>query len=436
MRKFLKAPKPILDACKEKEDVRVAVEDIIAAVKEKGDAAIKFLSHKIDGVEDLCIQVPSEEVARAYHSVPDSVVEDLRFAARQIRDFARAQLESIRPLEVEILPGVHLGHRVIPLASCGAYVPGGRHPLPSSALMSIIPARVAGVKRIVACSPPSRDIRGINPVTLVAMDIAGASAIYAIGGAQAIAAMAYGTETVEAVDLIVGPGNQYVTEAKRQVSGDVGIDFLAGPSEVLIMADASANPAYVACDLLAQSEHDPQARGILVTTSEELGQKVVCEVESRLEGLSPADVARASWENHGQVIAVDDIEEAIDLANEIAPEHLELQVENPEGLIEHLRNYGSLFIGGLSAEVFGDYASGTNHILPTMRSSRFTGGLWVGTFLKVLTHQRLDLRGVKQVAPVAARLAKIEGLIAHKSAATIRIEDQTQVAGADAEGKG
>lgn len=434
MRKFLKMPKPILEAGTE--DVRAAVEDIIAAVREKGDAAIKLLSQRIDGVEDLCIQVPSEEVAKAYRLVSDSVVEDLRFAARQVHNFARAQLESIRPLEVEILPGVHLGHRVIPLASCGAYVPGGRHPLPSSALMSIIPARVAGVKRIIACSPPSRDIRGINPVTLVAMDIAGASDIYAIGGAQAIAAMAYGTETVEAVDLIAGPGNQYVTEAKRQVSGDVGIDFLAGPSEVLIIADESASPAYVACDLLAQSEHDPQARGILVTTSEELGQKVMREVESRLEGLPTADVARASWENHGQVIAVDDMGEAIDIANEIAPEHLEMHVENPDGLIGCLRNYGSLFIGGLSAEVFGDYATGTNHILPTMGSSRFTGGLWVGTFLKVATHQRLESKGVRQIAHVAGRLAEVEGLFAHRAAAMIRIEDQTQGAGADVEDKG
>lgn len=422
VKKILKAPCSLPET--EKGDVAATVEEIIRAVREGGDAVIRLLSRKIDGVKNPYIQVPPKEIAEAYRLVPDSTVEDLRFAARQIRNFARAQLDSIKPLDVEILPGVHLGHRVIPLGSCGAYVPGGRYPLPSSALMSIIPAQVAGVERIIACSPPSRDISGINPVTLVAMDIAGASAIYAIGGAQAIAAMAYGTETIEAVDIVVGPGNRYVTEAKRQVSGDVGIDFLAGPSEVLIIADDSANPSYVAYDLLAQSEHDPQAKGILLTTSEDLGCKVIDEVEDGLQKLPTAEIARLSWENHGEVSVVNDLREAIELANEIAPEHLELQVENPDSLVEYLRNYGSLFIGSLSAEVFGDYASGTNHILPTMRSSRFTGGLWVGTFLKVVTHQRLDSRGVEQIAPVAGRLAEIEGLFGHKAAALIRIGGQ------------
>ncbi|MBC7343146.1 MAG: histidinol dehydrogenase [Clostridia bacterium] len=423
MRNYLKAPKPISEV--NQENLQAVVRDIITAVKREGDAALKAFSYKFDGIEDLQIQVPADEIAKAYQSVPTSVVEDLRFAASQIRKFAQAQLEAIRPLEVEVLPGVHLGHRVIPVKDCGAYIPGGRYPLPSSALMSIIPARVAGVERVVACSPPSRETRGINPVTLVAMDIAGADAIYAMGGAQAIAALAYGTETVKPVDIIVGPGNQYVTEAKRQVSGDVGIDFLAGPSEVLVIADASADPTYVACDLLAQSEHDPQARGILVTTSEELGRKVIGQVEAWLQKLATAEIARASWENHGQVVVVDTVDEAVDLANEIAPEHLEIQVEDPEKLVEGLRNYGSLFIGSHAAEVFGDYVAGTNHILPTMRTSRFTGGVWVGTFLKVVTHQRLEPQGVQSIAPVASRLAEVEGLYGHQAAALVRIKNQT-----------
>lgn len=422
MRTYLKAQKLIPESSQE--SVEKIVRDIIATVKREGDAALKAFSKQFDGIEDLEIQVSADAIAKAYQSVPTSVVEDLRFAAGQIRKFAQAQREAIRPLEVEVLPGVHLGHRVIPVAACGAYVPGGRYPLPSSALMSIIPARVAGVERVVACSPPSRATQGINPVTLVAMDIAEADAVYAMGGAQAIAALAFGTETVKPVDIIVGPGNQYVTEAKRQVSGEVGIDFLAGPSEVLVIADTSANPTYVACDLLAQSEHDPQARGILVTTSEELGQKVMGEVEAWLKKLPTAGIASASWENRGQVVVVDSIQEAIDLANEIAPEHLELQVGHPEVLVKALRNYGSLFIGSHAAEVFGDYVAGTNHILPTMRTSRFNGGVWVGTFLKVVTHQRLEPQGIRQLAPVASRLAEVEGLYGHQAAARARVRNQ------------
>ncbi|AYO30005.1 MAG: sulfopropanediol 3-dehydrogenase [Thermoanaerobacteraceae bacterium] len=421
---MIKLKEPAITKDQRDKSIQQKVAEIIDKVKREGDKALREYNILFDGCDRENYIVTKEEIDKAFQEVSSDIINDLRFAAHNIEEFARRQKETIKSLEEkEIMPGVFLGHRTIPVRSCACYVPGGRYPLPSSALMSIIPAKVAGVKRVITCSPPAKDTKTINPFTLVAMSIAGADEIYVMGGVQAIAAFTYGTKTITPVEKIVGPGNQYVTEAKRQVSGEVGIDFLAGPSEVVVIADKTANPVNIAADLLAQSEHDPQARGILLCTDEAIGKAVIKQVEDFLFDLSTADIARQAWINNGQVTVFDTLEEAIDTANEIAPEHLELQVQSPDEVVPKLTNYGSLFIGEKAAEVFGDYVSGTNHILPTMRAARYTGGVWVGTFIKIATNQRLTDEGVKAIAPVASRLAHLEGLYAHKLAADVRLKN-------------
>lgn len=403
--------------------VQTRVAEMIEKIKKEGDHALRQYNILFDGCERESYRITEEEIQKAYKNVNQTTIEDLRFAAKNIEEFAKRQKEMLKDMkEQEVMPGVFLGHSVIPVDACAGYVPGGRYPLPSSALMSVIPAKVAGVKRIVACSPAIKGTNCIHPATLVAMDLAGANEIYAMGGAQAIAALAYGTESIKAVDMIVGPGNQYVTEAKRQVSGAVGIDFLAGPSEVVVIADHTANPKIIAADILAQSEHDPQARGILLCTDEKVGKETIKEVENFLKELPTAEIAKGAWENNGEVILFDTLKEAIHMSNEIAPEHLEIQVKNFDEVVPKLTNYGSLFIGEGAAEVFGDYVAGTNHILPTMKAARYTGGVWVGTFTKIVTKQRVTKEGLKWIAPVASRLGRLEGLYAHKLAADIRLK--------------
>jgi len=403
-------------------DVRQKVFNILEDVRKNGDQALIEYNKKFDDYTGN-MRITADDIKRAYDSLDEQVIKDIRFAAERIRRFAEIQKDSMREVKEVLSPGVILGHRIIPVQSCATYIPGGRYPLPSSALMSIIPAKVANVPRIVACSPPDSDVGSINPATLVAMDIAGADEIYCMGGAHAIGALAYGTETIKPVDMIVGPGNIWVTEAKRQVFGTVGIDFLAGPSEVLIIADETAEPDFIASDLLAQSEHDPNARGILISLSEDLAHRVISSLEKLLADLETEEVARKSWQDNGQVIVVDSVEDAVKLANKIAPEHLELCINNPEDVVDLLLNYGSLFIGNYAAEVFGDYVSGTNHILPTMKAARYTGGVWVGTFLKVVSFQMISKEGAKELIPAASSLAKTEGLYAHKLAADIRLWD-------------
>jgi histidinol dehydrogenase len=403
-------------------DVRQKVFNILEDVRKNGDQALIEYNKKFDDYTGN-MRITADDIKRAYDSLDEQVIKDIRFAAERIRRFAEIQKDSMREVKEVVSPGVILGHRIIPVQSCATYIPGGRYPLPSSALMSIIPAKVANVPRIVACSPPDSDVGSINPATLVAMDIAGADEIYCMGGAHAIGALAYGTETIKPVDMIVGPGNIWVTEAKRQVFGTVGIDFLAGPSEVLIIADETAEPDFIASDLLAQSEHDPNARGILISLSEDLAHRVISSLEKLLADLETEEVARKSWQDNGQVIVVDSVEDAVKLANKIAPEHLELCINNPEDVVDLLLNYGSLFIGNYAAEVFGDYVSGTNHILPTMKAARYTGGVWVGTFLKVVSFQMISKEGAKELIPAASSLAKTEGLYAHKLAADIRLWD-------------
>lgn len=397
------------------------VEEMIDYVREKKDAALKEYNLKFDGCTRETLRVSKEEIQVAYTKLTAQEIEDLKAAAANIRAFSKAQKETVRPLEnFSPAPGIFLGHRIIPVKSCCCYVPGGNYPLYSTALMLIIPAKTAGVERVAACSPVMKGTNEINPKTLVAMDIAGADEIYAVGGAQSIAAFSYGTEEIRPVDMIVGPGNRFVTEAKRQCYGQVGIDFVAGPSEVLVIADGSGTPEIVAADLLAQSEHDPNAKGILITTEESFGTAVMEAVERELAVLETAEIARKSWEVYGEVILVDSLEEAVCLANEYAPEHLELNIQNPEEVSKQFYNYGSLFIGENTAEVFGDYASGTNHTLPTLRAARYTGGVWVGTFLKTCTYQSMTPEAAAELAPLVYRMAKGEGLMGHARAAEVR----------------
>ncbi len=408
------------DISAEKSSVEQVVREIVQQVRSRGDAALRDYTEKYDGLRLDAVKIPAEEIRKAYSMVSPEIVQDLKFAAGRIRKFAEHQRSCLKDLSCEISPGVTLGHRLIPVESCGCYVPAGRYPLPSSALMSIIPAKVAGVKRVAACSPASRTDGGIYPVVLVAMDIAGVDEVYCMGGAQAIAAYAYGTDSVPSVDIIAGPGNRYVTEAKRQVSGDVGIDMLAGPSEVVIIADDSANPLWVAVDSLARCEHDPNSWTILVTTSKALAEKVTAEIKKQLETLKTAELAGQSWENNSKILIADSIEEAVDITNEIAPEHLQVMTEDSRKTSESLRNFGSLFIGHHAPVAFGDYVSGPNHILPTSRCSRFSNGVFVGTFIKFSSFQEITSEGAKTLSGPCARLAGVEGLFGHQRSAELR----------------
>ena len=401
------------------------VGDIIADVRMNGDAALMEYNRRFDGCERTALRISEQEIRDAYDKVSAQEIEDIKKAAANIENFAKAQRATVGALEdFSPSPGIVLGHRVIPVGSCCCYVPGGGYPLYSTALMLGIPAKVAGVERVTACSPVIKGTDCIHPKTLVAMDVAGVDEIYAVGGAQAIAAFSYGTDQIQPVDMIVGPGNSFVTEAKRQCYGKVGIDFVAGPSEVLIIADGNADPEVLAADILAQSEHDKEAKGILVTTDEKLGAAVIDAVEAQLSTLETEPIARSSWNDFGEILIADSLDEAVEYANAYAPEHLEVNVVETDAdrVVSGLKNYGSLFIGGNTAEVFGDYASGPNHTLPTLGAARYTGGVWVGTFLKICTYQSMSRDAMMGIAPLVSNLARGEGLIGHARAAEIRME--------------
>jgi sulfopropanediol 3-dehydrogenase len=398
-----------------------AVSSILQQVREKGDTALRELTKRFDGVELDSFRVSDGQLEAAVRTLPQEVRDGLDFAKRRVTAFAEAQRRCLLDFEEEISPGVHLGHRFVPVASCGSYVPAGRYPCMSSPLMSIIPPRVAGVRRIVALSPPDRKGQ-INAGILYAMKIAGADEIYALGGAQAIAALAYGTETIYPVDIVVGPGNRYVMEAKRQVYGAVGIDLLAGPSEVMVIADGHARAEWVAADILAQCEHDPQARGALVTTSRHMAEETLAQIEVQLRHLSTEKVARQSWDDYGEVVLVSTLDEAAAVANEWAPEHLEVHTVDPQALLPLLSNYGSLFLGEMAAEVFADKNAGTNSILPTLGGARYCAGLGVGRFLKCVTHQWVTAEGMRVLAPYTAIQSAAEGMDAHRAAAAIRMD--------------
>ena len=402
-------------------ELRNTVQAIIDNVCADGDRALKEYSNKFDDYVRGELRVSRHEIDAAYEKMSPQDIEDLKAAKANIEAFAKAQRGTMTELEnFSPQPGIYLGHKVIPVSSCCCYVPGGSYPLYSTALMLITPAKVAGVKRVAACAPVVHGTGDIHYKTLVAMDLAGADEIYAVGGAQAIAAFAYGTQTIKPVDMIVGPGNKFVAEAKRQCYGQIGIDFIAGPSEVLVIADTCADPKVLAADLLAQCEHDPNAKAFLLSTDETLAIETIAAVEKELETLDTAGIARRSWDDYGEVVVLDSLDEAVETANNYAPEHLEVNIAKPEQIIDKLVNYGSLFIGGNTAEVFGDYASGTNHTLPTVKASRYTGGVWVGTFLKVCTNQWMTPEASRQIAPLVNRMANGEGLSGHALAAERR----------------
>jgi sulfopropanediol 3-dehydrogenase len=402
-------------------ELQETVRSILEKVKKEGDNALRYYEKKFDNYKPESFLISYEEATKAQKKLPVEVIEELDYAIDQVSAFAQAQKDSMIEFEKEIGSGIRMGQRIIPVGSCGCYVPAGRYPCLTSAVMSVIPAKVAGVERIVACSPPGRE-KGINPGILYTMYKMGVDEIYCLGGAQAIGALAYGTETIQCVDLIVGPGNQYVMEAKRQVFGAVGIDFLAGPSECLVIADETARADFIAADLLAQCEHDPNARGALVTTSESLAHDILKEIERQLKDRTTEEVARASWEDKGVVTVVENLEDAARFANEYAPEHLEVHTSNHRDILPLLKNYGSLFLGENTAEVYADKIAGPNHILPTGRTARYTGGLWIGMFMKVVTHMETDRRASLKLAKYAETQATYEGMDAHRYAAAIRLE--------------
>ncbi len=410
-------------ACPPKpEDLRAlrdTVAGILETVQREGDKALVAYAKKFDGY-DGPIRLGDKEIEEAKRSLPADIIKGLDFAIERVTAFARAQRATLTEFEKEMIPGVFMGHRLVPVDSAGAYVPAGRYPCLTSAVMSLAPAKVAGVKRLITCSSPGRD-RRLNPAILYTMAKIGADEIYCLGGAQAIAAMAFGTETIRPVDLVVGPGNQYVAEAKRQVYGTVGLDFIAGPSECMVIADHTGKADYIAADLLAQCEHDPNARGAFVTTSEKLGHAVLAEIERQLKDLTTHEVARRSWETNGVVAVTSTLAEAAAYANDYAPEHLEVHTENPSALLSSLTSYGSLFLGESAAEVFADKIAGTNHILPTLRNARRCGGLWVGTFIKTITHQWVTDGAKENLARYAVRQSEFEGMDAHRRAALIRL---------------
>jgi sulfopropanediol 3-dehydrogenase len=404
-------------------DVRRTVSEMLSTIERDGADAIRRYSAELDGWDPPSFIVDEAAIAAAGDRVDGELREHIAFAQEQVRAFATAQRETMHDLEVQTLPGVTLGHRHIPVRTVGAYVPGGRYPMLASSFMTVIVPKVAGVEHVTACAPPQRE-GGIHPAMLYAMATSGADAILALGGVQALAAMAFGIEGLAGADMIVGAGNAYVAEAKRQLFGDVGIDLLAGPTEIAIIADGGADPTMVAADLLGQAEHGPTSPAVLITTSRELGQAVLSEVDELLSTWPTREVAGAAWEAHGQVALVDDLDAAMALSDEIAPEHLEVQVgeERLDDCLAGLRNYGSLFLGHEATVVYGDKAVGTNHVLPTAGAARYTGGLWVGKFLKTVTYQRLTEEGTRRVAPAAAAISDAEAFAGHALTARMRLE--------------
>jgi sulfopropanediol 3-dehydrogenase len=405
------------------EEVRQTVAELLADVERRGEEAVRDWSLRLDGWAPDSFVVGADEAAAAAAELPEDLRRHIAFAQARVRDFAERQLETLSDLQVETLRGVRLGHRHVPVGAVGAYVPGGRYPMLASAFMTVVVPKVAGVERVVASAPP-RDGLGIHPAMLHAMASSGADRILCLGGVQALAAMAFGLTELEPVDMIVGAGNAYVAEAKRQLFGRVGIDLLAGPTEILVIADATADAGLVAADLLGQAEHGPTSPAVLVTTSAELGAAVVAEVSALLAWLPTREVAGAAWRDHGEIVVARDRAEAIELANRYAHEHVEVHARDDEldAYLDGLRNYGSLFLGEHATVAFGDKAVGTNHVLPTAGAARYTGGLWVGKFLKTLTYQWLTEEGMRQIAPAAQAISEAELFPGHALTARMRLE--------------
>lgn len=420
MTRFLKKGKSESDLKNADSGVRKTVGKIIKDIEENGDLAVRKYAASFDSWPPDAFRLTEDQIKEIVQRTPEQVIQDILFAQQQIRFFAEKQLASISDIEIETLPGVFLGHKNIPVNSVGCYIPGGRYPMVASAHMSILTAKVAGVKRVIACTPP---INGKIPeATVCAMHFAGADEIYILGGVQALCAMAIGTDSIKGVDMLVGPGNAYVAEAKRQLFGRVGIDLFAGPTEVLVIADETADAEMIACDLLGQAEHGPTSPAALITTSEKLAQETLVEIERQLKHLSTADIAGVAWEEYGSIILVDSLEEAVKEADALAYEHVEVLTRDPKYFLDNMTNYGALFLGPETNVAYGDKVIGTNHTLPTMKAARYTGGLWVGKFLKNCTYQRCTPEASAMIGKYAMRLCELEGFAAHKEQAALRVK--------------
>jgi len=419
MPKFLK--EGISQAEKDDADakVRKIVEDILENIKSRGDDALLEYSNKFDNWAPDRFQLSRLEIDKCYDQVTKQNIIDIKFAQTQVRGFAEIQKKALVDVEQETLPGVILGHKNIPVNSVGCYVPGGKYPMVASAHMSVVTAKVAGVKRIIACAPPFEGKP--SPAIVVAQDLAGADEIYCLGGVQAMGGMTLGTNQMAPVDMLVGPGNAYVAEAKRQLFGRVGIDLLAGPTETLVIADESVDGELCAADLLGQAEHGPTSPVVLITNSESLARETIVEVERQLNILSTGEIARQAWETYGQVIVCDSQEEMLSEAERIASEHVQVMTQNPNYFLENMTNYGALFLGPETNVSYGDKVIGTNHTLPTKGAGRYTGGLWVGKFIKTHTYQRITEKASVEVGKYCSRLCALEGFAGHKEQADIRL---------------
>jgi len=398
---------------------------MIADIEQGGDDAVRRYARDLDGWQNPDFRVSDDEIASARKAMSSTFKDDFAFCKKQVTDFAKRQRDSLSEFEAQFGSGITLGQKIIPVDVVGCYIPGGKYPLISAAIMSVATAKVAGVNHVIGAAPP-REGQGIFPPTLYALAESGATEIYSIGGVQALAAMAFGRVGMRPVDMITGPGNAYVAEAKRQLFGLVGIDLPAGPTEILVIADDGADPALVATDLLGQAEHGPDSPAWLITTSAKLGREVIAEIERQLLTLPTAAIAAAAWQRWGEVAVVDSDDAAIALSDQYAPEHLEVLTQRNDYYLENLKNYGSLFVGEESTVAYGDKGVGTNHTLPTGRAARYTGGLWVGKFLKTVTYQRLTPEASERIAPIMGRMCASEGMLAHEITATVRQQRYAQ----------
>ncbi len=399
--------------------VRATVEGILVDIEKRGDDAVRALSEKFDKWSPTSFRLSKDEIQACYDELDAQTIDDIRFAQEQVRNFAQHQRDSMKDVEVETLPGVVLGHKHIPMNSVGCYVPGGKYPLVASAHMSVVTAKVAGVPRVIAAAPPFGGKPA--PAIIVAMDMAGADEIYTMGGVQAVGAMALGTQTIDPVDMIVGPGNAFVAEAKRQLFGRVGIDLFAGPTETLVIADETVDGELCAADLLGQAEHGTNSPAVLLTNSEKLANETMAEVERQLTILPTGEIAGAAWRDYGQVIVCDTYEEMVEVADDIASEHVQVMTKDPDYFLENMTNYGALFLGEETNVSYGDKVIGTNHTLPTKKAARYTGGLWVGKFIKTCTYQRVTKEASVHVGEYCSRLCALEGFAGHKEQADIRL---------------
>ncbi|NNC97274.1 MAG: histidinol dehydrogenase [Gammaproteobacteria bacterium] len=396
------------------------VETMLADIENRGDTAVQEYAAKFDGWDKPTFRLTREEIDACYDRLDEQTKDDIKFAQAQVKNFAQHQKDALQDIEVETLPGVILGHKNIPVNSVGCYVPGGKFPMVASAHMSVATAKVAGVKRIIACAPPFKGEP--HPAIVVAMDMAGANEIYCLGGVQAVGSMALGTETIKPVDMLVGPGNAFVAEAKRQLYGRVGIDLFAGPTETLIIADDTVDGELCATDLLGQAEHGINSPAVLLTNSEQLAKDTMEQVEVQLKTLPTADTAGKSWADYGQVIVCDTYEEMLEVADELAYEHVQVMTKDPDYFLDNMTNYGALFLGRETNVSYGDKVIGTNHTLPTMKAARYTGGLWVGKFIKTCTYQKVTEEASLHVGEYCSRLCELEGFMGHKAQADIRVE--------------